>query len=99
MKVGVRAHPDLVEPSHGPGVYGHGEACGSLTMAVQEVTMVCCVVPEVSVGQEASAAFMALVPTHCNVTYFPQGKKEENKFMNEAGCLQFYLCVFLIEKI
>lgn len=32
-------------------------------------------------------------PTRCCVTYFPSGEEGENKFINEAACLQAYLCV------
>lgn len=37
-------------------------------------------------------------PSHCSVIYFPCREKGENKFITEAGCLQVYLCMFLIEK-
>lgn len=72
MKVGLWAQPDPVKPSHGPGVCGHGgPVAASPTVTVQEEGMVWCVIPEVSAGQEARAAFMALAPFSLQCYIFP----------------------------
>lgn len=93
MKVGLRAQPDPVELSHGPGV------CDSLTMRQCRKPPCCRVWFQRSAGQEAEQ--LSWSGSHSLQCYrSPTGEgEEENKSMNEAGCLLFHLCVCLIEKI
>ena len=73
------------------------DMAASPMMTVQEATVVWCVVPEASgAGGQSSFHGSDSLLMQCYIS--PQREKEDNKFMNEAGCLQFYLCVLLIEK-
>lgn len=72
MKVGLWAQPDPVESSRGPDVCGHGRpVAASPTVTVQEESVVWCMVPEVSAGQETRAAFMALAFFSLQCYIFP----------------------------
>lgn len=64
------------------------DMAASPMMTVQEATVVWCVVPEASgAGGQSSFHGSDSLLMQCYIS--PQREKEDNKFMNEAGCLQF----------